>query len=154
MPGLLIRRLHQIHVSVFADAMRDVGLDLTPPQFGALSVIAERPGLDQATLAGLIAVDRPTVGGVVDRLVAKGLVTRDTRASDRRAKVLGLTEQGHSILGQCLPVIDAVQSTILSGLSESEQAEFMRLATKIAKAGNDKSRAPLVVPPDQMDETP
>ena len=73
MPGHLIRRLQQISISVFTERMKALGHDLTAPQFATLAVLSQSPGIDQATLAGLIAHDRPTIGGVVERLEAKGL---------------------------------------------------------------------------------
>lgn len=144
MPGHLIRRLQQISVSVFADRMKTNGFDLTSPQFAALAVLEANPGIDQATLAGLIAYDRPTIGGVVDRLVAKGLVTRKTSTKDRRSKSLTLSEDGAALLSRLRPVVADMQDDILPGLTREERAEFIRLASKTAAAGNALSRAPLV----------
>lgn len=62
LPGHLIRRLQQIAVALFAARMAEAGLDLTPVQYAALSTIHDNPGVDQATLAGLIAYDRVTLG--------------------------------------------------------------------------------------------
>jgi len=142
----LIRRLQQISVSVFSDRMRALGHDLTSPQFAALAVLAHAPGIDQATLAGMIAHDRPTIGGVVERLEAKGLVTRHRNEKDRRAKVLGLTEAGRALHDRLLPDVRAIQTDILPGLTPEERTEFVRLAAKVAAAGNAHSRAPLVLP--------
>jgi DNA-binding MarR family transcriptional regulator len=146
MPGHLIRRLHQISASVFADHMKGIGLDLTSPQFAALAMIETHPRIDQATLAGLIAIDRPTIGGIVDRLVAKGYVLRQTNPRDRRARVLTLTDLGRTTLARLRPVVADVQIAILPGLSEAERGTFLRLAAKVAEAGNQLSRAPLVLP--------
>lgn len=143
MPGHLIRRLNQIAVSIFQERMDALGIDLTPVQFGALAALAENPGIDQATLAGLIAYDRVTIGGVVDRLQAKGLVARTTSTTDRRARVLALTDAGAALLARALPEVRALQSDILSGLDMQEAQTFLTLATKLAAAGNDRSRAPL-----------
>ena len=55
-------------------------------QYAALAAINANPGIDQVTLAGLIAYDRTTVTGVVDRLVQKGLVVRHATIRDRRAR--------------------------------------------------------------------
>ena len=126
--------------------MKALGLDLTSPQFAAMSMLRDRPGIDQATLAGLIAYDRPTIGGVVDRLAAKGLVQRETSRRDRRSKSLRLTAQGDALLNQLVPVVAQMQDDILPGLSDAERHEFIRLAAKTAEAGNTLSRAPLVVP--------
>ena len=46
MPGHLIRRLHQISIAYFNERMSGMGLDLTAVQYSALSVLAERPGID------------------------------------------------------------------------------------------------------------
>src|SRR5262249_19458275 len=73
MPGHLARRFQQIAVAVFLAEVGEAGFDLTPVQYAALATIKANPGLDQVTLAGLIAYDRTTITGVVDRLVQKGL---------------------------------------------------------------------------------
>lgn len=150
MPGHLIRRLQQISISVFTDRMKALGHDLTAPQFATLAVLSQSPGIDQATLAGLIAHDRPTIGGVVERLEAKGLLTRRRNAHDRRAMVLDLTEAGAQVLETLVPEVRALQGDILPGLTDAERSEFIRLAAKVATIGNASARAPLVKPgPDQ-----
>ena len=87
-PGHLARRFHQIAVAVFHAEVEAAGSDLTPVQYAALTQIADEPGLDQATLAGLIAQDRTTMGGVVERLVEKGFVARAVSRKDRRARAV------------------------------------------------------------------
>lgn len=144
MAGHLIRRLNQISVSIFQDRMKSNGFDLTPVQFAALNAIRVNPGIDQASLAGLIAYDRATIGGVVDRLEAKGYVTRKVSARDRRARVATLTDSGRTLLNQVMPLVQDLQQDILGGLNAQEQQDFLRLATKAAEAGNHLSRAPLV----------
>ncbi|PWE34433.1 transcriptional regulator [Maritimibacter sp. 55A14] len=147
MPGHLIRRLNQISTSVFQDRMRAHGWDMTAVQFAALRAVERHPGLDQASLAGLIAYDRATIGGVTDRLAAKGLVRRAVSASDRRARALTLTPAGRALLAAAAPVVEELQDEILVGLDPAERAEFLRLAAKAADRGNALSRAPLVLPP-------
>jgi len=146
MPGHLIRRLQQISSSVFAQHMKDLGMDLTSPQFAALTVIEAYPSIDQATLAGAIAFDRATIGGVVDRLVSKGFVERVTNPKDRRARVLTLTPKGEAILVRLRPVVKTSQDAILSCLADHEKSDFLRLAAKIATSANALSRAPLHLP--------
>ena len=132
MPGHIIRRRQQISSSIFAQQMRDAGFDLTSPQFAALSILQDQPNIDQATLASAIAIDRATIGGIVDRLVAKDLVQRQTNSQDRRARVLSLTDEGHRILTRLHPVVQNVQDIILQNLTAEETRGFMRLAAKIS----------------------
>ncbi len=146
MAGHLIRRLHQISVSVFAERMKAAGVDLTPVQFAALCALDANPDIDQATLAGLIAYDRVTIGGVVDRLEGKGLISRTVSRQDRRARSLRLTAAGMALLDQVRPIVRGFQDDILTGLSADERAQFMTLVRKTTRAGNDQSRAPLQAP--------
>src|SRR6516225_9992990 len=94
MPGHLARRFQQIAVAVFLAEVEDAGFDLTPVQYAALAAIRANPGIDQVTLAGLIAYDRTTITGVIDRLVEKGLAVRHASSRDRRARVLQITYGG------------------------------------------------------------
>ena len=143
MPGHLIRRLQQISVALFTHRMGEAEIDLTPVQFAALVTLRQHPGIDQQTLAGMIAYDRVTIGGVVDRLVLKGLVLRETSPADRRARVLALTDQGQDLLGEAAPLVERVQEDILGALSAPEQATFVALLTRVTASGNELSRAPL-----------
>ena len=143
MPGHLIRRLNQISVSIFTDQLTRQGFDFTPVQFAALSTIARHPGLDQATLAGMIAYDRATMGGVVDRLEGKQLLNREVSKTDRRARQLFLTEKGVQTLAELEPLVSALQGDILQGLDNGEKKLFLTLLEKATRAGNQFSRAPL-----------
>jgi MarR family transcriptional regulator, temperature-dependent positive regulator of motility len=140
-PGHLARRFQQIAVAVFHAAVDEAGYDLTPVQYAALTEIATQPGLDQATLAGLIAYDRTTITGVVDRLVQKGLLVRQA-GRDRRAHALEITDEGRQTLEGIEPAVEAAQRIILGGLSTSEAATLMQLLRKAIAAGNELSRAP------------
>ena len=120
MPGHLARRFQQIAVAVFLAEVDQAGYDLTPVQYAAIAAISANPGIDQVTLAGLIAYDRTTITGVVDRLVQKGLVARQESSRDRRARELKVTHAGRKTL---------------TGIT--------RLLQKAIASGNELSRAPL-----------
>ena len=146
MAGHLVRRLNQISVAVFAERMAGIGVDLTPVQYAALTTIAETPGMDQASLAGAIAYDKATLGGVVDRLAGKGLIERRKSETDRRARTLTITAQGETLLARVHPVVRALQDDILAGLDRDEKAQLLKLLTKTTASGNTRSRAPLRPP--------
>jgi DNA-binding MarR family transcriptional regulator len=143
MPGHLARRFQQIAVAVFLAEVGDAGFDLTPVQYAALATIKANPGLDQVTLAGLIAYDRTTITGVIDRLVQKGLAERRASSRDRRARELEITDEGRRTLRKITPVVESAQRIMLRGLNAREGEELMRLLRKAIAAGNELSRAPL-----------
>ena len=90
----------------------------------------------------MIAYDRTTITGVVDRLVQKGLLVRQASPTDRRAHALEITDEGRQTLEGIEPAVEAAQRIILGGLSTSEAATLMRLLRKAIAAGNELSRAP------------
>jgi DNA-binding MarR family transcriptional regulator len=143
MPGHLARRFQQIAVAVFLAEVEDSGFDLTPVQYAALATIKANPGLDQVTLAGLIAYDRTTITGVIDRLVQKDLIERRASPRDRRARELEITDEGRRTLRKITPAVESAQRIMLRGLSAKEGDELMRLLRKAIAAGNELSRAPL-----------
>jgi DNA-binding MarR family transcriptional regulator len=149
-PGHLARRFQQIAVAVFHVEVDKAGYDLTPVQYAALSAVGTHPGIDQVTLAGLIAYDRTTITGVVDRLVQKGLAVREVSSRDRRAHALQITDAGRRTLRGIEPAVEATQRTMLRGLTAGEAQELMRLLHKAIAASNALSRAPLREAPKEM----
>ncbi|WP_157017020.1 MarR family winged helix-turn-helix transcriptional regulator [Mesorhizobium xinjiangense] len=143
MPGHLVRRFQQIAVAVFHAEVADAGFDLTPVQYAALVSVNAHPDIDQVTLAGLIAYDRTTIAGVVDRLVQKGFLTREVSDRDRRARVLRVTDAGLETIGNITPAVEEAQKVMLGGLTDEEARAFLRLLRKATDAANDLSRAPL-----------
>ena len=79
----------------------------------------------------------------------KGLVLRVVSDQDRRARELRLTEAGERLLDQAIPYVERVQQIILSGLDSVEQEQFPVLLQKVTESLNERSPAPLRVPPKQ-----
>ncbi|MDV4144291.1 MarR family transcriptional regulator [Shimia sp. FJ5] len=134
MPGHLIRRLHQIATHVFSAHAQRAGHDLTPVQFAAMDAIGANPGVDQARIAALIAYDRATIGGVIDRLEKKGLVVRKVSQRDRRAREVFLSTEGRKMVDDVFPIVREMQTDILRGLSDEERETFLSLAAKATNA--------------------
>lgn len=135
MAGHLVRRLHQQSTQIFQARMQTAGFDLTSVQYAALDVIAQQPGIDQASLAATISFDRATIGGVIDRLERKSLVQREVSAQDRRARRLRLTPDGEQLLVATRPQVETLQAEILAPLSPAERAAFLALARKALGLG-------------------
>ncbi len=128
MAGHLIRRLHQQSTLVFVQRTQEAGYDLTPIQFAALDAIHNAPGTDQARVAEMIAYDRATIGGVIERLEQKGWVRRVVSERGRRARELSLTPEGLRVLQALVPVVRGLQDEILASLGEADRARFLKLA--------------------------
>src|SRR5882757_6700902 len=91
-PGFLIRRAHQIAVSIFMEETGELGI--TNRQYGILVLLKRQPGIDQITVAKLLGLDRSTTGMVLTKLEQDGLVSRYVGDRDRRRLLLKLTRAG------------------------------------------------------------
>ena len=140
LPGHYIRRLQQIAVGVFMEETQAFGL--TPVQFAALHAVEQHPGIDQSTLAAGIGFDTSTIGGVIDRLEARGWVERRVSPQDRRVRQLFVTVAGGELLHEVQVAVLRTQERILAPLSAAEQAAFLRMLKTLVEANNDASRAP------------
>jgi DNA-binding MarR family transcriptional regulator len=140
LPGHHIRRLHQIAVAIFLQETQSHGL--TPVQYAAMQAVANSPGIDQRTLASTIGFDTSTIGGVIDRLEARELVRRSVSSSDRRVRLLTLSEAGRTLLKATIPSMLRAQERMLEPLPTRERAEFMRMLRTLVTANNELSRAP------------
>src|SRR5262245_55105981 len=117
-PGYLFRRMQQIAVSIFIEECR--AFDLTPVQYGALIAIHTHPGIDATRLSAVIAFDRSTLGNVIERLQAKGLIERKADSEDKRVKLLIISKQGASLLRESMPAVDRAQARMLQPLKPSD----------------------------------
>ncbi len=78
----MIRRAHQIAVSLFLEETGELGI--TNRQYGIMLVLKAQPGIDQITVAKLLGLDRSTTGMVLSKLEDAGLVGRVVGANDRQ----------------------------------------------------------------------
>lgn len=140
LPGHDIRRLHQIAVAIFLQETAETGL--TPVQYAAMQTVRNRPGIDQRTLARTIGFDTSTIGGVIDRLEARGLIVRNLSPADRRVRLLTISEAGLALIENATPAVLRAQERMLEPLPRHERAEFLRMLRLLVMANNDLSRAP------------
>jgi DNA-binding MarR family transcriptional regulator len=125
MPGHLIRRAHQIAGGIFAEDVAAFGI--TPVQYAALTAIRAFPGIDATRLSRTVAFDKSTLGLVLERLEARGLVRREAGPNDRRTKRLELTPEGAELLAAADPAVARSEQRILDPLPAAERAALLRL---------------------------
>jgi len=131
LPGALIRRLQQSVAFQLTREFEQHGADLTPVQYSVMAGVCTHPGIEQGALSDLIQYDRATVGGVLDRLEAKGLVSRSLSPHDRRVRLLTVSPQGKRLLRKLAPGILLAQENILAPLDAAEREQFLTLLRKV-----------------------
>jgi len=115
--------------------------DLTPYNTRRLRPSKANPGLDQVTLAGLIAYDRTTITGVDRSSGPEGSRGTPRLQPRRRARELEITDEGKRTLRKITPAVDSAQRIMLRGLNAKEGEDLMRLLHKAIAAGTSSARA-------------
>ena len=128
-PGFLARRMHQIHVSLFAE--RCAAFHITPLQYSLLSVLRDLEEADQTTLAGAVALDRTTTTGALKRLAARGLVTRSKSLMDRRAQLCRLTPEGVALHSAMERAARLAHALTIEALTPTEQEHLTKLLRRV-----------------------
>jgi DNA-binding MarR family transcriptional regulator len=99
-------------------ALGHVGLTLR--QFTVLAHVGRAPGLSRADVARLLLTTPQAVGGLVQRLVAAGLIQR--AASNPGLPIgLTLTPAGEQALRRAAPIAREAENTAVAAVAEDER---------------------------------
>ena len=104
--------------------------DLTLSQLDAMKNLGEP--CSQRELAQCLHFDASNVTDIVDRLEARGLVSRTIDPTDRRVRRLVLTPEGEAVRRKLFE--RAVDEAPISSLTPAEQGQLRDLLAKIAPA--------------------
>ncbi len=129
--GYHLRRAQVAVFQHFAAAMGEA--EITPGQFGVLTVINSNPGLSQTQLGNALGIDRSTVVAVIDRLESRGLVVRAVSLTDRRSHALRLSDEGARLLHRLEELVRSHERHIARDLSAADKQRLIELLDRIAR---------------------
>lgn len=115
----------------------DERFGLSRPQFVILFCLSQKPGLAAKDVCLLTGLPKNSISRAVSELMARGLIERETRDSDKRSKTLVLTPAGRSLLEAGIPLLAARQEAMRAALSAEERRQFDRLIAKMILAMPD-----------------
>jgi MarR family transcriptional regulator, transcriptional regulator for hemolysin len=110
-------------------ALAEIGL--TPREFCVLTH-SEAGDLTQIELAGLVDLDKTTMVVTVDELEAAGYASRVPSPSDRRARLVTLTDAGRTVMEAGREIVDRVHGEVLGSLPAGQSAVFTDALTALA----------------------
>ena len=146
-PGFLIRRLHQVHCSLFQEETR--GHDITPVQYSLLSSLGILGEMDQNTIAQAIGLERTSVAEVIPRLEARGLLLRRQSEKDKRVKLVKLARKGKTLVTKMNDAVQRAHDRTLEALPAEERDLFMLHLIRLVEANNEVRSAPLRLQPTE-----
>jgi MarR family transcriptional regulator, lower aerobic nicotinate degradation pathway regulator len=126
--GFILRQVWQRHATIFA---KEIGINLTPTQWAALSKLAETGPCSQNQLGRLTAMDVATIKGVIDRLTARGLTETSADPEDGRRLLVSLTRAGQQVAEKSAPNALAITRETLAPLDARERETLIALLGRL-----------------------
>lgn len=102
----------------------------------AMIAKAKEP-LSQRALADQVGVEGPSMVAMLDRLERDGLVERVASSTDRRVKLVQLTEAGGTLFAEVKKEANAFRAALLEGVDPEELAVATRLLERLRKHSED-----------------
>jgi len=113
--------------------------DVTLPRFDLMAQLDKNPGgMTLGELSSRMMVSNGNVTGLVERLVADGLLARKPAPNDRRAQIVRLTPAGRRVFRA---MARAHEGWILRIFAELKPSEISSLMALLAKAKRSAARA-------------
>lgn len=108
--------------------------DLTPSQFDVIATLGNTQGMTMGDIGEKTLITKGTLTGVVDRLVQKQLVQRETPADNRRSVIVHLTPAGQTVFEEVFPSHIAHLKERFEQLSPSDLEQLNRLLERLRHA--------------------
>jgi len=130
--GFFLNRARNTLLMEMDAALKD--LDITGQQMGILFSLMHGAAATPFELSKLLGIDTGLMTRMLDKLEAKGLLSRSRSLDDRRVVNLILTKKGQEVAGRMPEVAPTVLNQRLKNFSAEEFSEFRRLLAKFADA--------------------
>lgn len=130
-------------MQAFARWMNDS--DLSRSQIGALMRLYNQGQCPVSTIGDELGITTPAASQLVERLVQLDLLERSEDPSDRRVKVVALSQTGRELLQQGFAAHLGWMEEIAVQFSESEQGVIIEALTTLTEAANQIEEDPELV---------
>lgn len=109
-------------------------LDVTVAEWVILrEMYSHKTNTAPSVVAEITGLSRGAVSKLIDRLLNKGLVSRQEASEDRRYQEIKLTKVGLRLVPKLSLIADENDSAFFSLLSKSEKDELRKILVKLAK---------------------
>ncbi|WP_144755935.1 MarR family winged helix-turn-helix transcriptional regulator [Curtobacterium pusillum] len=114
--------------------------DLLPGEFDLLAALRRAGTPHRLTVGEILASTMVTSGAItnrLNRLVVKGLVTRETDPANRRSVIVALTPQGLAAVNDALVSHVENERQLLAALDDDERSQMIGLLRKFLEGLGD-----------------
>jgi MarR family 2-MHQ and catechol resistance regulon transcriptional repressor len=111
--------------------LQETGLGFS--DFAVLEALLHKGPLPVNVIGPKVNLTPGSISVAVDRLVAKGLVSRAETSRDRRVRIVALTPRGKSLITPIFRAHAATMEKVFSGLSRDEMRQLEQHLKRIGK---------------------
>ncbi|MGX9351567.1 MarR family winged helix-turn-helix transcriptional regulator [Shimia sp. W99] len=127
--GFLANHMARLFAAGLARRIQPLGL--APAQFMVLLVLWDGDGLTQRDLVERLDVEQATMANTLARMERDGLITRQPSPTDKRARIVRLTDKARALEGDAKAAAQAQNNAALSGLSAAEADQLVDLMRRV-----------------------
>lgn len=119
--------------------LRDQGVGTA--EFDVIHVIRKNPGITQAGIREVLAIDKGALARQIASLEAKGFLMRRDNPQDRRSQLLYATDKADQLKSSKAYIESTYYAWLLDGLSPQERQQFAQLLDVIYHRSKEESKA-------------
>jgi MarR family transcriptional regulator for hemolysin len=134
-----LKRSIGLRITVLARLLRNrfdrevSSLNVTRSQWTMIAVVSRNPGGSQRTIAEALEISEASAGRLIDRLCADGLLERQERHDDRRARAVYLTKAAEPLLEKLAELGRTGEQRLFRGFSSEELETLQGYLDRIYK---------------------
>jgi DNA-binding MarR family transcriptional regulator len=145
--GYLLNKAARLSKLKVNQKLSEIGL--TFPQFLVVKHLGRNDQAESellcrtpASIAEHLGYDRPTITGIIDRLVKQGFVLRETNPADRRSQTITLTQKSHDLIEKMDNCFKEVNNQALTGFQMFEQKAFKDYLLRLIDNFDEQKEGP------------
>jgi DNA-binding MarR family transcriptional regulator len=106
--------------------------DIRAVEYSILCLVGDNTEVTQKDLGETLAVKRPNMVSLIERLEARGMIVRAVMERDRRNHALSLTPAGEHLRRHLDQRLDALEAEVFGHWSPAERAQMITLLWRVA----------------------
>ncbi|MBI1453421.1 MULTISPECIES: homoprotocatechuate degradation operon regulator HpaR [Acinetobacter] len=119
----------------FRPELNEMGL--TEQQWRIIRTLAQYQELDSTTLAEKACILKPSLTGIINRMLETGLIVRRRSDTDQRFSFISLSEEGQKIFAQMRGRMESRYQNIQDRFGEEKMQQLMELLKEIQSLKQD-----------------
>ncbi len=126
----MLSRASHVYTTELTAALEDLGIS---PRAQSVLRAAMTGEHTQIELARMVGLDKTTMVATLDELQAAGLAERRPSPSDRRARVIAVTEAGERLVRESCAITDRIRDDVLAVLPPDDRAVFVAALRRLVE---------------------